>query len=187
MFDRVALKAKAKEQIQGKIGILFLCSLVVFIVICVSSFVAWLIAPIMAMGMTMVYLGVSNNQEPKVEGVFGGFNIFGKAWFLSFLMELFIMLWAMLFVIPGIIKGYSYSMAPYILADNPTMTAREALNESKRITNGAKMDLFILELSFIGWALLGVVTFGLALIYVVPYMAATRANVYQSLKARENA
>ena len=187
MFDRVALKELAKEQIKGKIGTLFLCGLVAFIVIMVSSFVAWLIAPVIAMGMTMIYLALTKGQDPKVENVFKGFNIFGKAWFLSFLMELFIMLWAMLFVIPGIIKGYAYSMAPYILADNPTMTAREALNESKRITNGAKMDLFILELSFIGWALLGVVTFGIALIYVVPYMNATRANVYQNLKARENA
>ena len=185
MFDRVAIKAVAKEQIKGKIGILFLCSLVAYLIILVSSFISWLIAPVIVMGINMIYLGLTNNQEPEVGTVFKGFDIFGKAWWLYFLMELFIMLWSMLFVIPGIIKAYSYSMAPYILAENPTMTAREALNESKRITNGAKMDLFILELSFIGWGLLCVITFGIAMIYVAPYMNATRANVYQNLKARE--
>jgi len=184
MFDRVGLKKLAKEQISGKIGILFACTLVAFVIVAVSSFVAWLIAPAIAMGMTMIYLGISNNKEPKVGDVFNGFNIFGKAWWLSFIMGFFVMLWSMLLVIPGFIKMYAYSMAPFILADNPTMTAREALRESKRITNGAKMELFILELSFLGWAFLCGITFGLVAIYAVPYMATTYANVYQSLKAK---
>lgn len=185
MFDRSALKEAAKQQISGKIGVLFLCSLVAGLIAGVSSFLAWLIVPAIVMGITMIYLGITNGQEPKVGDVFNGFNIFGKAWCLNFLMMLFITLWSLLLVVPGIIKAYSYYMAPYILADNPTMTASEALKESKRITNGAKMDIFILELSFIGWMLLSMFTFGIALIYVAPYMNATMANAYQVLKTRE--
>ena len=73
-------------------------------------------------------------------------------------------------------------MAPYILAENPELTARQALNLSKEITYGHKMELFVLDLSFIGWCLLGAITFGLAFIYVAPYMNATKANFYNAIK-----
>lgn len=92
----------------------------------------------------------------------------------------------MLLVIPGIIKGLSYSMATYILADHPEMTARQALNESKRIMDGHKMDLFLLELSFIGWLLLVGITCGIAIIYVGPYMNATMVNFYNSIKVNHH-
>lgn len=73
-------------------------------------------------------------------------------------------------------------MAPYILAENPEMTAKEAIEKSKQITNGHKFDLFVLELSFILWMLLTVFTFGIAGIYVIPYMSATTANFYNLIK-----
>lgn len=217
-FERVEVKQMAREQIKGKIGILFVCTLVLVVVIGIPNYIVGtmaetatvavlntniaalmtvlmvtmlatlaigLITPALSMGLTMIYLGLTRNEEPKVGDVFKGFSIFGKAWWLSFITGFFIMLWSMLLVIPGIVKTYAYSMAPYILADNPTMTAREALRESKRITDGGKIDLFVLELSFIGWGLLCVITFGIAGIYVVPYMQATYANVYQKLKAQE--
>ena len=182
MLDRAMLKGEAKKQIKGNIGILFVCILVAGIVTGVSSIVSWLVAPAILMGMVMIFIGVSNGKKPEIGDVFGGFSIFGKAWWLTILIGFFTSLWSMLFVIPGIIKGLSYSMAPFILAENPTMTAREALNESKKITNGAKMDLFVLCLSFIGWMLLGTITCGIAYIYVLPYMSTTMANTYKSLK-----
>jgi uncharacterized membrane protein len=75
-------------------------------------------------------------------------------------------------------------MSFYILAENPGMTAREALNESKRIMHGHKADYFVLSLSFIGWILLVSVTFGIAAIYVGPYVAATTANFYNAIKQK---
>ena len=183
-MDRAALKSAAKEQIKGKIGMLFLCSLIGGLVISVSSFISWLIAPAITMGMIMIYLAVVDGQKPEVEDVFNGFSIFGKAWWLSFMTGFFVMLWSLLLFIPGIVKSYAYCMAPYVLAENPQMKAREALNESKRITKGSKMDLFVLQLSFIGWFLLCTITFGIAFIYVGPYMSTTMANAYQSLKAK---
>lgn len=77
---------------------------------------------------------------------------------------------------------YAYSMAPYILAENPEMSAKEALEKSKQITQGHKSELFVLQLSFLGWILLSAVTLGIASIYVVPYMSATVANFYNSIK-----
>ena len=183
-MNRLALKTAAKSQIKGNIGKLFLCSLVAGLVVVVSSIVSWLIAPAIAIGMTMIYLAVIAGNKPDVGDVFNGFSLFGKAWWLAFITGFFTMLWSCLFLIPGLIKRISYSMAPYILAENPTMTAREALRESKRITNGSKMDLFVLELSFFGWALLCVITLGIAFIYVGPYMSAAMANAYQSIKEK---
>ena len=90
----------------------------------------------------------------------------------------------MLFVIPGIVKGLSYSMAHYVLADHPEMTARQALNESKRITQGHKGELFVLNLSFLGWQILASFTFGILYIWLIPYMQATVANFYRSLTAK---
>ena len=77
-------------------------------------------------------------------------------------------------------------MAPYILAENPELTASEALNKSKEMMNGHKLDLFVLQLSFFWWYLLGSITFGIAYIYVLPYVSATIANFYNSIKNKED-
>ncbi len=114
--------------------------------------------------------------------VFSGINQTGRALWLNILVSFFTFLWSLLFVIPGIIKQYSYSMAFYVLADNPELTAREALAKSKEIMQGHKLDLFVLHLSFIGWFFLVGLTFGIAAIYVIPYMSTTVANFYNSIK-----
>lgn len=184
MFDRYKLKRAAKRQIQGNIGVLFVCMLVAALIGSISSVVSWLVFPVLQFSLVLIYLNLTAGYRPEVGNVFDGFHSFGRAWCLWFLTGFFVMLWTMLLVVPGIVKTFAYSMAPYILADNPNMTALEALNESKRITKGAKMDLFVLQLSFLGWALLGCITCGLALIYVVPYMNATMANAYLELRDR---
>ena len=219
MFDRAKLKASAKQQIQGNIGILVVCGLIVGLV---TGLVSWVMTSIInnlllvpaaytlsqegmvifgaitsgaiqvviqvilaaafSIGMVMIYLNLTKGQRPQAGDVFKGFQIYGKAVALTLFTTLFTLLWSLLFLIPGIIKSIAYSMAPYILAENPGMTAREAINESKRITNGHKVDLFVLNLSFLGWILFCVVTLGIGLIYVYPYMQATIANAYLKLK-----
>ena len=184
MFDRAQVKAAAKEQIKGNIGILFVCMIVMGFL---GSITMGLAAPAMGISAILIYLAMVNGQKPAIGNSTAGFAYFGKALWLSIITGFFTMLWSYLFCIPGIIKGYSYSLAPYILAENPTMTARQALNESKRITNGAKKDLFVMDLSFIGWMLLGSITCGIALIYVFPYMQAAKANAYLAIKANNSA
>lgn len=101
-------------------------------------------------------------------------------------MGLFIFLWALLLYIPGIIKAYSYAMTPYILGDCPNVKAKDALKLSKRIMKGHKWELFVLQLSFIGWMILNSLTFNLLeIFYVGPYMQSTYATYY--LEVREDA
>ena len=113
---------------------------------------------------------------------FSGFDDFWTAFKTTFFVGLFTFLWSLLFYIPGIIKALSYSMSLYILAENKGKPALECINESKAMTEGHKAELFVLGLSFYGWLLLCGITFGIAYIWVGPYMQATYINAYNSLK-----
>ena len=132
--------------------------------------------------MVRVYLLVIKDQKPEVKDAFSGFDDFWSAFKVTFFVGLFTFLWSLLFVIPGIVKSISYSMSMFILAENKGKAALECINESKQMTEGHKAELFVLGLSFIGWILLGVITLGIAYIWVIPYMETTFANAYQSLK-----
>lgn len=104
-----------------------------------------------------------------------------------FLRDLFTILWTFLFIIPGVIKAYEYRMVTYILADHPEMSWQEVLNRSKEMMRGNKMKAFFLDLSFIGWILLGVLTLGIVYVfYTQPYMMSTGAALYERLR-KDNA
>ena len=101
---------------------------------------------------------------------------------VMFMRNLYIFLWSLLLVIPGIIKSYSYFMVPFILAEDPNVSIGEALNRSTQMTDGHKMDMFVLDLSFIGWFILGFLAFGVGMIFVYPYVYTTKAFLYEELK-----
>lgn len=191
-MNRAELKSLAKEQIKGKIFTVFLMSLLVtFIaiscnaILVIGNIAYALIGPGLTIGFIMAYLSIAKGEEISVESLFKGLNIFAKAFWLNILMGFFTFLWTLLLWIPGVIKSLSYSAAPWILAESPELTASEALNKSKRVMNGYKWDLFILELSFIPWYILVIFTFGLASIYVTPYREVTLANFYKKIGAFE--
>lgn len=187
-MDRPALKAAAKAQIKGNLGTIFVIVLLIGLLCCIPV-VGIILAPGLSVSLCMVYLNLTKGQSPEVGHMFSGTKVLGKAWWLQILTAFFVFLWSLLLFIPGIVKSYAYSMAPYVLADNPTFTAREALRESKRITQGHKGQLFVLELSFFGWMLLAcipIVGTIVLLVYVIPYMSATYANAYNALKASAN-
>jgi uncharacterized membrane protein len=98
--------------------------------------------------------------------------------------ELFTFLWTLLLIIPGIVKGYAYSMIPYIMADNPGMEYQRAMKLSMAMTNGQKWDIFVLDLSFLGWALLGMLACCIGVIFLQPYIYATKAELYVALRQR---
>ena len=192
-MNRAALKSQAKEQIRGKIGILFLITLIIGAISFAASLIlafipgggiisSIFITPAFTISILRVYLNLTKAVEPKAGDSFSGFDDFWAAFKVTFLVGLFTFLWSLLFVIPGIIKSYSYRFAAYILAENKGKAALQCIDESKKMTEGHKMDLFVLDLSFIGWALLGSITCGIAYIWVLPYMQATYANTYNSLK-----
>lgn len=102
----------------------------------------------------------------------------------QFLRTLFESLWSLLFIIPGIIKSYEYRMIPYIMAENPSLSSKRAFELSKRMTDGEKWNIFILDLSFIGWSLLGTLACGIGVYFVQPYFEATYAELYEAMRAK---
>lgn len=98
------------------------------------------------------------------------------------LVTLYTFLWSLLFIIPGVIKSYSYAMTYYIRVDHPEYTATQCIDESRRMMDGHKMKLFLLDLSFIGWLIVGSLCFGVGTLWVYIYMTQARAQFYEELK-----
>lgn len=102
---------------------------------------------------------------------------------IMFLRTLYVDLWTILFIIPGIVKQYEYMMVPFLLAEYPQIDRREAFEKSRQMMKGNKWAAFVLDLSFIGWNLLGIVTFGLlTVLFTAPYQCLTHAQLYFRLK-----
>ena len=114
--------------------------------------------------------------------IFKGFNHFGKTLIIYILVNIYVILWSLLLIIPGIIAGYKYSMTYYILVDNPEISASEAITKSKEMMNGNKAKLFWLLLSFIGWYFLSIISGGIGFIWLVPYVSASTATFYEDIK-----
>ena len=128
----------------------------------------------------------NRTERPGVGEVLSSFKSghYGNIVLTLFLRDLFIALWTLLFIVPGIIKSLEYLMVPYILAENPAMDRKEAFAISKRMMDGKKWDTFLLDLSFIGWWILSALTCGiLAIFYVAPYQMATNAELYTENRA----
>ena len=125
-----------------------------------------------------------NTEAPaSMDTVKAGFQTYGRTVGAMFLRDLFLFLWGLLCIVPGVIKRYSYRMVPYILADDPTIGPRDAITLSRRKMNGHKWNAFVLDLSFLGWDLLSILTMGLlGVFYVNPYQFSTGAELYQALK-----
>ena len=129
------------------------------------------------------YFIKNHNGNPGLSEIFQGFKgNYLNVVKIMLIMELKIMLWLLLLVVPGIIKAYEYSMIPFLLAENPNITTDEAFSLSKQMTTGQKMDLFVLDLSFLGWYFLGFLCFGIGALFVKPYDVATFTEVYLILK-----
>ena len=109
-------------------------------------------------------------------------NYWHKLWGLV-LMYIFIILWSLLLIIPGIVKSFSYAMTPFILEENPELSANEAIDRSRAMMKGHKFDLFWLFLSFLGWLILGIFTLGIGYLWLIPYMQTAVASFYEDVKA----
>lgn len=129
------------------------------------------------------------NEEAKISMVFSMFN--KNDWLniikTQFTTKIYIMLWSILFIIPGIIKSYEYRFVPYIKSENPNISTKEAIRLSRNMTDGNKFDMFILfGFSFILWDILGILFLGIGHILVLPYKTATEASLYLRLKENLN-
>lgn len=150
----------------------------------VSIAVSLLVVNIITMGTMTWFHRAIKTEGLKMEEMFWPFKEdYGGNVLMMFLISLYTALWSMLFVVPGIVKGYSYSLAMYIKSENPNIPASKAIELSTRMTNGHKMDLFVLDMSFIGWAILSAFTLNiLGILYVIPYQYASKAFAYEEIK-----
>ena len=185
-MSRAELKANAKSNISGKVLKYFVTSIVIGIcagALTIIPVLGALLIYIFMLSDVIIFLKLYKGEDFSIGDAFSGFKIgaTGKTMLAGFLMGIFEILWSMLFVIPGIIKSIAYSMTFYIIAENPEISATDAIKKSQEMMQGHKMEYFILQLSFIPWLILVSFTFGLAGIYVMPYMSATRANFYKSI------
>ena len=183
-------RANARKQLGGGI---FQNNWLMALVVCllfslvmgVGGFVSIIVGGFLAFGMCRVFLQLVRGQKEKVDiaDLFSGSRQFADLLVLYLLQTLFTVLWTLLFIIPGIVKAYAYSMAFYIKHDHPDYDWRRCLDESQRYMKGHKWQLFCLDFSFIGWLLLGLLCCGVGTLWVTPYMEAARANFYENLRA----
>ena len=138
----------------------------------------------MQVGMVRYYME-SRNGTSSFGQLFYGFkrNYMNTATAM-FLTNLFVSLWSLLLIVPGIIKGLAWSQVPYILAENPNLSGARARAISAQMTDGQKWEIFVLQLSFLGWILLGSLLCGIGLFFVEPYVQATYAELYAKLRDR---
>lgn len=202
-MNRAELKSTAKEQLRGRWGLAIITVLVsnliinsynmfkgVDFVIEISenltltlNLISLIFGGVVSTGLSKFLLNfTTNREEPKFADLFSQFKIFFKALGLFILMGIAIILGTLFFIIPGIIVALMFSQAFYILAEDPNKGIFECLEESSNLMHGYKWELFVLQLSFIGWELLAVLTFGIASLWINPYQKVTEANFYLKLK-----
>ena len=145
-----------------------------------------LTGPLMV-GLAHYFLHLADRNNPQINDLFGHFKNFGNTFVLYLLTTIFTFLWSLLFIIPGIIAGISYAMAPYIIAEHPEIKAADAIKLSKEMMKGHKGEFFILQLSFIGWFLLSLLTLGIGLIFLSPYVSAAEAEFFNEVSGKNTA
>ena len=192
-MTRQEIKKRAKEQLGNAIfcntwliatGVCFIYALLISAAAGISKGIgALLITGPLSIAISKLFLDQARkNKEMKIEDLFANFSEDYKNKFLLTLMTgIYIFLWSLLFIIPGIVKAYAYSMVSYIKADHSDYDWKKCIDESIKLTNGHKMELFMLDLSFIGWYLLGSLCFGVGVLFVEPYHTAAKAQFYESL------
>ena len=162
-------------------GVSMMLAVLVAIAIVVAMYV-FVISPL-EVGSQRFFLRNLNQPAEVKELAYGYDNNYKEVVKTMFLRSLFVFLWSLLLVIPGIYKAYEYRMIPYLMAEDPTMTKDRAFTESKNMMNGQKWNAFVLDLSFLGWNILSALTLGiLGVFYVDPYQAQTNAALYEKLR-----
>lgn len=197
MIDRKVLKQKAKQQLGNGIfqqawmmGLLMLFLVAVIgtlagsVTFGLGSFL--LVGPLTA-GASYAFLKQARGKDMEIGDLLYAFKTcFGETFILAIMMCIFVILWSLLLFIPGIIAAYSYEFAFLIKMDHPELDWYSCIQASKRMTKGHKWHLFVLDLSFIGWYIVGSLCFGIGGLWVAPYHTATKVQYYEALVAQEN-
>lgn len=149
------------------------------------SIVKLILGGVVQLGYTRFLLNQHDGRTFEVKDLFSQFDRFTVGFLQLFLRNLFIILWSLLLVIPGVIKTFSYAMTPFILAEHPELTAEQAIDRSMELMDGHKWELFVLGLTFIGWELLNALTLGIGSFWLNPYKNAAYAAFYREITAQK--
>ena len=194
--DNPTLMRASRESLRGKWGTAILTFFVYTLLtagpgsinghgssgVTISGSLSLLIGGPLALGAAIFSLALSRGKDARLEQIFQGFNYFGNALVTYLLMVLYVFLWTLLLIVPGIIAALGYSMTFYILADDPPTKPQEALKKSKAMMNGHKERLFYLCLRFFLLALLCILTLGIGFLWLIPYIHVTMAKFYDDVK-----
>lgn len=190
--ENKTLMRGALDTLKGKWGIAvgatfvyMLTSIIVSSLPKIGSLLSFIISGPLLLGFSFFWLSLSRNKEVKIGQIFSGFDEFIKGLVLYFLVVLFTLLWSLLLIIPGIIAAFSYAMAFYILAEDKSIRPMDAIRKSKKMMEGNKWKLFCLNLRFLGWALLAILTLGIGFLWLVPYMQVSIAKFYDDIKEKD--
>lgn len=178
---RVSLSGNWGLCIGATIIYVVISQLVTFIPI-IGGLLSFFIAAPLVVGLSSIYLNIIRGFNAEVSQLFDGFKVFGLALGTYFLTTLFTFLWMLLLIVPGIIASISYSMVYFIIIDNPGIGAMDAIRLSKEMMRGYKWQYFCLGFRFLGWVLLSILTFGIALLWVGAYMQTSFAHFYEMVR-----
>ncbi len=152
----------------------------------ILGFVQLIVGGTIQLGYVKFLLKQHDGRELNWKDLFSEFDRFGTGFAQAFLRGLYTFLWSLLLIVPGVVKSLSYAMTPFILAENPDMTASEAITCSQEMMYGHKWELYILRLTFIGWSILAGVTLNLGYLLLNPYTNAAETVFYRQLKAQKS-
>ncbi len=188
--ENSALMKKGRESLKGNWGLAIGTFFVVFLIEGAvqsihkggGSILSLIIGGPFTLGMALFSLSYSRHQEPRFEQVFEGFRDFGRTLGAYLLIVLYVFLWTLLLIVPGVIAALSYSMTFFIMTDDPDIKATDALKKSKQMMNGYKGKLFGLYFRFFGWGLLCILTLGIGFLWLAPWVHVTTAHFYDDIK-----
>lgn len=179
------LRARARLKLKNNYWNALLAVVVQGVLFSVGSPLALILAGALTIGLSTYFLHLADRQDSDITDIFTPFKQqFGNSIIFCILQWIYVFLWSLVFVIPGIIASFSYVMAPYILAEHPEMSASDALKLSKDMMRGNKGKFFCLQFSFIGWILLSVFTFGIGILFLIPYINAANAEFFNEVSGK---
>lgn len=190
--ENSVLRREARAALEGNWLMSAVAGLIYMAVACVCSvipMVGWILSIVVGLpiswGMYIMFYQLYRDRKlPSLDSLFIGFQDFGRILGTMLLMNVYTFLWTLLLIVPGVIKACSYAMTPYILRDHPELSYNAAIEKSMAMMEGHKMKIFLLYLSFIGWAILCMLTLGIGYLFLMPYMYTSMAALYEDLKAQ---
>lgn len=155
------------------------------LVVIIAAIAISIVSGAVELGYAQFLLKQHDGKDIAFRDLFSQFYRFGQGFAQHFLRSLYVFLWMLLLIVPGIIKAYSYAMTPFIMADHPELSASEAITRSKEMMVGHKLELFVLDLTFIGWVILCALTMNLGYLFLNPYTNAAYAVFYRQISGQQ--